>query len=426
MSNNDVQAAHCAHVASVAQWQDRYNSALLGVFGTPQTVLVRGEGPWVFDADGGRYLDLLGGIAVNALGHAHPALTGAVSGQLSTLGHVSNFFATPTQISLAEKLLEISQAPAGSHVFFTNSGTEANEAAFKLARRNNGDGTRTRILALTQSFHGRTMGALALTYKDAYRAPFAPLPGGVEFIPAGDLGALQEAFADGDSVAAVFLEVIQGEGGVRPLPAQYLRAVRDITSEHGALMVVDEVQTGIGRTGAWLAHQNPALATGITPDVVTLAKGLGGGIPIGAMITFGERISSLLSPGQHGTTFGGNPVACAAGLATLHVIERDGLLDHVSELGRWLQDEVAALIARRDSVVASVRGQGLLVGIELRGPWAPAAVDRAREAGFIINAVTPTTIRLAPALIITRDQLASFVEFLATLEPHSLSEGSHQ
>lgn len=406
----------------VAAWSSRYGDALLDVFGPPQTVLVRGEGPYVFDADGKRYLDLLAGIAVNALGHAHPALTGAVSAQLSTLGHVSNFFATPTQIALAERLLAVSKAPAGSRVFFANSGTEANEAAFKLARRNNGDGRRTRILALTQSFHGRTMGALALTHKDAYRAPFEPLPGGVEFIAAGDSAALEEAFQYGDTVAAVFAEVIQGEGGVRPLPADYLRRLRELTTQHGALLVLDEVQTGIGRTGQWLAHQDPALG-GILPDVVTLAKGLGGGIPIGAMITFGPGPSGLFARGQHGTTFGGNPVAAAAGLATLHVIERDGLLAHVRDLGEWLTAQFESLADRPDSVVTGVRGAGLLVGIALRGPWAARTVALARDAGFIINAVTEDTIRLAPPLIVTRDQLETFVTFAASLTPdHFLDE----
>ncbi|GAA2234342.1 acetylornithine transaminase [Rarobacter faecitabidus] len=415
-------AASTGGLASVSGWTQRYTGALLDVFGPPQTVLVRGEGAYVFDADGKRYLDLLAGIAVNALGHAHPALTGAVSAQLSTLGHVSNFFATPTQIGLAEKLLEVSGAPEGSRVFFTNSGTEANEAAFKLARRNNESGNRTRILALTQSFHGRTMGALALTSKAAYREPFEPLPGGVEFIEAGDITALEAAFANGETVAAVFLEVIQGEGGVRQLPVDYLRRVRELTRQHGALFVVDEVQTGIGRTGNWLAFQDPVIGGGIVPDVVTLAKGLGGGIPIGALVTFGPGPSGLFSRGQHGTTFGGNPVAAAAGLATLHVIERDGLLDSVRALGACLVDEFSALAANADTVVADVRGAGLLLGVELTGEWAAAVVALAREAGFIVNAVTPSTIRIAPPLIVTREQLQTFIDFVVGLSPERLAE----
>ncbi|HET8615114.1 MAG TPA: acetylornithine transaminase, partial [Actinomycetales bacterium] len=269
-----------------SHWQERYAHALLGVYGTPQRVLVRGEGAYVWDADGRRYLDLLGGIATNALGHAHPTLVGAVTAQLSTLGHVSNFFATPPQVALAERLLALIEAPDGSRVFFANSGGEANEAAFKLARRTG----RPRILALEGAFHGRSMGALALTYKPAYREPFEPLPGGVEHLPFGDVDAL-EAAVDG-SVAAVILEPIQGEAGVRPLPEGYLARARALTAEHGALLVLDEVQTGIGRTGAWFAHTRH----GVVPDVVTLAKGLGGGLPIGAVVAFGHRTAELLGP----------------------------------------------------------------------------------------------------------------------------------
>ncbi|MCB1128637.1 MAG: aminotransferase class III-fold pyridoxal phosphate-dependent enzyme, partial [Verrucomicrobiae bacterium] len=249
MSSNETQLAEAAASTLVTQssgadWLARYSSSLMGVFGTPQRVLVRGAGCLVWDADGKEYLDLLGGIAVNALGHAHPFVTSVISSQLSTLGHVSNFFTSPTQIALAEKLLAISQAPAGSKVFFANSGTEANEAAFKLARRNSGDGKRTKILALEGAFHGRTMGALALTAKEAYRAPFEPLPGGVVHIPFGDIEALRAAVDD--STAAVFLEPIQGEAGVRPLGADYLRAAREATTAAGALLILDEVQTGIG------------------------------------------------------------------------------------------------------------------------------------------------------------------------------------
>jgi acetylornithine/N-succinyldiaminopimelate aminotransferase len=256
-----------------SEWLARYSTSLMGVFGTPQRVLVRGAGCLVWDADGKEYLDLLGGIAVNALGHANPFVTSVISSQLSTLGHVSNFFTSPTQIALAEKLLALSNAPAGSKVFFTNSGTEANEAAFKLARRNAGSaGTpRTKIIALEGAFHGRTMGALALTAKEAYRAPFEPLPGGVVHIPFGDIEALEAAVDE--TVAAVFLEPIQGEAGVRPLPAGYLRAARELTTKAGALLILDEVQTGIGRTGKWLASED----AGIVPDAITLAKGLGGG-----------------------------------------------------------------------------------------------------------------------------------------------------
>ncbi len=333
----------------------------MDTFGPPQRVLVRGEGAYVWDADGKRYLDLLAGIAVNALGHAHPTLTAAISAQLGTLGHVSNFFGTPTQIALAERLLGLCRAPEGSRVFFTNSGTEANEAVVKMARRTG----RPRILALEGAFHGRTMGALALTAKAAYREPFEPLPGGVEFLPFGDVDALEAALAD--DVAALVVEPIQGEAGVRPLPPGYLARARELTAAHGTLLVLDEVQTGMGRTGAWLAHHHPHIGGGITPDVVTLAKGLGGGFPVGAVVAYGERAATLLGRGQHGTTFGGNPVAAAAALATIGVIERDGLLAHVSAIGRRLRDG-----DRRGGPPAGRRGPG-------RGPAHRGRAARARR-----------------------------------------------
>ncbi|WP_159616081.1 acetylornithine transaminase [Arthrobacter zhaoguopingii] len=385
--------------ASGADWLARYGSSLLGVFGTPQRVLVRGSGCTVEDADGNTYLDLLGGIAVNTLGHAHPFVASVVSAQLATLGHVSNFFTSPTQIALAEKLLALAGAPDGSRVFFSNSGTEATEAAFKLARRN-GSPTRTRILALDGAFHGRSMGALALTAKPAYREPFQPLPGGVEHLPFGDPEALLDAVDD--TVAAVFLEPIQGEAGVRPLPPGYLRRARAATAEHGALLILDEVQTGIGRTGTWFAHQ----AEGIVPDAMTLAKGLGGGFPIGALMTYGPA-SGLLTAGQHGTTFGGNPVAGAAGLATLAVLEETGALDNARNLGELLRAGLAAVPG-----VVEARGAGLLVGFDLDGGYAPAAVQAALNAGFIINSTSERTLRLAPPLILTRPQADSFLEAL--------------
>jgi acetylornithine/N-succinyldiaminopimelate aminotransferase len=386
---------------SGADWLARYSTSLMGVFGTPQRVLVRGAGCLVWDADGKEYLDLLGGIAVNALGHAHPFVTSVISSQLATLGHVSNFFTSPTQIALAEKLLALSKAPAGSKVFFTNSGTEANEAAFKLARRN-GTGTngapRTKIIALEGAFHGRTMGALALTAKEAYRAPFEPLPGGVVHIPFGDLAALEAAVDE--TVAAVFLEPIQGEAGVRPLPPGYLKAAREATTRAGALLILDEVQTGIGRTGKWLASED----AGIVPDAVTLAKGLGGGFPIGALLTFGEQTSSLLSAGQHGTTFGGNPVATAAALATLHAIESQRVLENATAVGEHLRTRLAAI-----NGVTEVRGEGLLIGFDLDADVAPAVVTAGLDAGFILNSPGPRTIRLAPPLVLTTDQANTFL-----------------
>ena len=384
----------------------RYSRSMIGVFGTPQRVLVRGEGTHVWDADGKEYLDLLGGIAVNALGHAHPDVVAALTKQAGTLVHVSNFFATPTQIELAERLLQLAQAPEGSGVFFTNSGTESNEAAFKIARRTG----RPRILALEKSFHGRTMGALALTHKEAYRAPFEPLPGGVEFLPAGDVAALEAALAPGD-VAALVLEPIQGEAGVLPLPEGYLRAARELTARHGALLILDEVQTGVGRTGEWFAHQ---AIGGLQPDVMTLAKGLGGGFPIGAVLTFGEHATGLLSPGQHGTTFGGNPLGAAVSLAVLGTLAEDGLLEKARTLGTQLQARILEL-AGRDPRITGVRGAGLLQGITLAAPIAPQVVVAALEHGFILNAANPSTLRLAPPLIITDEELGSFVEALPDL-----------
>jgi len=395
---------------SGAEWLNRYSSSLMGVFGTPQRVLVRGAGCLVWDADGKEYLDLLGGIAVNAMGHAHPFVTSVISSQLATLGHVSNFFTSPTQIALAEKLLELSKAPAGSKVFFANSGTEAVEAAFKLARRNSGAGAdgsvkpRTKIIALEGAFHGRTMGALALTAKEAYRAPFEPLPGGVVHIPFGDVDALVDAIDE--TTAAVFLEPIQGEAGVRPLPVGYLQAAREATTKAGALLILDEVQTGIGRTGKWLASED----AGIVPDAVTLAKGLGGGFPIGALVTFGPETSSLLTAGQHGTTFGGNPVATAAALATLHAIESQRVLDNVRAVGEHLRSKLAGVDG-----VTEVRGEGLLIGFDLDADIAPAVVTAGLAAGFIVNSPGPRTIRLAPPLILTVEQADSFIKALPTL-----------
>lgn len=379
-----------------AAWTARYGQALMNTFGSPQRVLVRGEGCYVWDADGRRYLDLLAGLAVNALGHAHPLLVSAVTAQLATLGHVSNFFASAPQIALAERLLDL--VGGAGRVFFTNSGTEANEAAFKIARRTG----RPKIVATEGGFHGRSMGALALTGKAAIREPFEPLPGGVTFVPFGDAEAL-EAAVDGDT-AAVFLEPVQGEGGVVPAPAGYLAAAREITERAGTLLVIDEIQTGIGRTGDWFGHT----AEGIVPDVVTVAKGLGGGFPIGACIGLG-RAADLLGPGTHGTTFGGNPVAAAAGLAVLHAVERDGLLENARTVGAHLR---AGVLGLGHPLVRAARGRGLLLGIELAAPLAGEVLGEALGAGFIVNAVRPDTIRLAPPLILDTGQAD---EFLAAL-----------
>ncbi len=404
--------ASTGQVGSATEWTQRYTRAVMDTFGPPQRVLVRGDGVWVWDADGRRYLDLLGGIAVNVLGHAHPTLTAAVSAQLGTLGHISNFFASPAQIALAERLLEVAGAPPGSRVFLTNSGTEAIEAAVKLTRRHS-DGARPRLLALDGAFHGRSLGALALTSKAAYREPFEPLGSQVEFLPFGDLDALRAAFAhDGERVAALVAEPVQGEAGVRPLPPGYLAEARRLTTAHGALLVLDEVQSGMGRTGTWFAHQQAELGGGIVPDAVAVAKGLGGGFPVGALIAYGPQAAGLLGRGQHGSTFGGNPVAAAAALATTGVVERDGLLAHVTELGQTWR---AALRELDHPLVRDVRGLGLLIGVELVAPVAPAAAARALEGGIIVNAATPTTLRLAPPFILTGADADLFTQFLGTL-----------
>lgn len=387
---------------------DRYGRSVMGTYGTPQRVLVRGEGAIVWDAEGRRYLDLLAGIATNALGHAHPALVSAVTQQISTLGHVSNFFATRPQVELAERLLAVLRAPEDSRVFFCNSGAEANEAAFKMARRTG----RPRVVAAVDAFHGRTMGALSLTSKAAYREPFSPLVPGVEHVPYGDVGALAGAVTE--DVSAVFLEPVLGEGGVRPAPDGYLAAAREITQRAGALLVLDEVQTGIGRTGAWFAHQLPGLGLpdGVLPDVVTVAKGLGGGIPVGAAVALGEPASALLGVGQHGTTFGGNPVAAAAGLAVLDTVEREGLLAHAAALGSRLERAVQLLA---HPLVARTRGRGLLQAIVLRRAVAADVVARALDAGFLVNAVAPDAVRLAPPLVLTEAQLDEFTGALPAL-----------
>ena len=376
----------------------RYAEALMNTFGPPKLVLARGEGATVWDEDGKAYVDLLGGIAVNSLGHAHPALVGAITGQLQTLGHVSNFFATEPQVTLAERLLGILGATGNGKVFFTNSGAEANEAAFKLTRRTG----RTHVVATEGAFHGRTMGSLALTAKEAYREPFEPLPGGVTFVPYGDADALAAAVTE--DTAAVILEPLQGEAGVVAPPLDYLAKARAITSAKGALLWLDEIQTGIGRTGAWFAHQNAAVADAIErADIVTVAKGLAGGFPIGACIATGAA-ADLLQPGNHGTTFGGNPVAAAAALAVLDTIENDGLLDRATDVGRRLCDGLAA-----DERVTEVRGAGLLIGLDLTEAASAEVFAAALEAGFIVNNPTPERLRLAPPLVLTDEQADSFL-----------------
>lgn len=370
--------------------QQRWQAVMMDNYGTPALELVRGEGATVFDADGAAYLDLVGGIAVNALGHAHPAVVRAVSEQVGTLGHTSNLYINPVGVELAETLLDI--AGLSGKVLFCNSGAEAVEAAIKLTRLTG----KSKIVACDGGFHGRTMGALAVTGQPAKREPFEPLLPGVTHVPFGDIAALESA-VDGDT-AAVFVEPVLGEGGVVPAPDGYLRAARDITTAAGALLVLDEVQSGIGRLGSWFAFQQ----AGITPDVVTLAKGLGGGLPLGAVIGVGQA-GELLRPGQHGTTFGGNPIACAAGLAVIATIREQGLLDRVATLGK----ELAAGLQRLDHpLVSEIRGSGLLLGIGLTKPVAATVATAAQRAGYLVNPVKPDTIRLAPPFIITEQQIA--------------------
>lgn len=383
-------------------WRQRYTDALLPVFATPPLLIVRGEGCHVWDDAGRRYLDMQGGIAVNAIGHAQPDLVAAIADQAATLIHDSNLLATGPQIALAEKLIALTGGDPATRVFFANSGTEANEAAFKLARRNNGDGSRTRILALTHSFHGRTMGALAMTAKDALRTPFDPMPAGVEFIE-----PTVEALADAvdDRVAALILETVQGEGGVLPLPDGFLAAARAATEAAGALLIVDEVQTGMGRTGDWFGYQE----SGVQPDAITLAKGLAGGVPIGALVTFG-RASTLFARGDHGSTFGGNALATRAALTVIGVIERDGLLLSVRTQSRALVRELPGALG---PLFAGVRGRGLMLGVALTAPRAADLVVAARERGVILNATDPETIRLVPPLVFGDEERSELLTAIA-------------
>ena len=385
---------------SSSQWKASYADVMMGSYSPPLAVLARGEGCRVWDVDGKRYLDFLGGIAVNSLGYAHPVLVDAVATQMATLSHVSNYFATRPQIELAARLCRLTGAGDTGRVFFGNSGAEAMEAAFKLARLNNDGGTRTRIVALTNSFHGRTMGSLALTGKPALQAPFGPMPVGVEHIDS-TIEAL-EATID-DTVAALIFEPIKGEAGVVDLPEGFIVRARELTQKHGVLLIIDEIQTGIARTGSWFAYQKH----GILPDAVAMAKGLGGGVPIGALVTFG-RASELYRPGHHGSTFGGNPLVTAAALAVLGEIERAGLLANAEVRGAQLRDGITAL---GSPLIAAVRGQGLLIGIGLVDPVAKRLSAAALELGLIVNAANESSIRLAPPLIIGDEEVS---EFLAT------------
>jgi acetylornithine/N-succinyldiaminopimelate aminotransferase len=376
----------------------RWEAVMMNNYGTPPMALASGDGAVVTDVDGKTYVDLLGGIAVNVLGHRHPAVIDAVTQQMSTLGHTSNLYATEPGIALAEELVALLGTEAQTRVFFCNSGTEANEVAFKITRLTG----RTKLVAAQEAFHGRTMGSLALTGQPSKQAPFAPLPGEVTHVPYGDADALAAAVDDG--TAAVFLEPIMGESGVVVPPEGYLVAAREITARHGALLVLDEVQTGMGRTGAFFAHQHD----GITPDVVTLAKGLGGGLPIGACLAIGPA-ADLLTPGLHGSTFGGNPVCTAAALAVVRALAAEDLVRRAEVLGKSLRHGIEAI---GHPLVDHVRGRGLLVGIVLTAPHAKEAEAAARKAGYLVNAAAPNVIRLAPPLIITESQIDGFVAAL--------------
>jgi acetylornithine aminotransferase len=386
-------------MTATEQLQDRYAAAIMLTYGIPPVALARGSGCTVWDVDGNSYLDLIAGLAVSSLGHGHPALVAAVSDQMGRLAHTSNLFLHERQVELAERLVGL--LSTDGRVFFTNSGTEANEAALKLVRRRQGP-DRPVIVAAEHGFHGRSMGSLAITGKESIRVPFSPFGFDVRFVPYGDAAALTSAV--GPDCAAVFLEPTLGEGGVVPPPPGYLKAARTACDEAGALLVLDEIQSGIGRTGEWFAHQGE----GVTPDVLTLAKGLGGGLPIGACIGLGAQGTGL-SRGEHGSTFGGNPVACAAALAVLDTIEKDGLLASVTQVGGQLRSDVEAT---GHPLVRGVRGSGLWLAIVLTSPVSAAVEAAARRSGFLVNAVQPDAVRIAPPLVLSAPEAASFTAAL--------------
>ncbi|GGF41070.1 acetylornithine transaminase [Subtercola lobariae] len=380
-----------------ASWVDTFNESMMRTMGQPLALLTHGRGAFVWDENEKEYLDFLAGIAVNSLGHAHPVVIEAVTRQVSTLAHVSNYFSTRPQLALAERLKRITGAGAEGRAYFCNSGAEANEAAFKLARLNSSP-TRSKIVSLKNSFHGRTMGALALTGKSDMQAPFQPMPGGVVHIDS-TIEAL-EATID-DSVAALFLEPIKGEAGVIDLPAGYLARARELTEQHGVLLILDEIQTGVGRTGRWFAYEHD----NIKPDAVTIAKGMAGGIPIGSLVTFGWA-SELFQRGMHGSTFGGNPLATATANAVLAEIEESDLVDNAQRKGIALHERIAAL---QSPLIADIRGKGLLIGLGLSEPIALKLAAAAMDAGLIINAANESSIRMAPPLIIRDLEVDVFI-----------------
>ncbi|MFF5264119.1 acetylornithine transaminase [Actinomadura viridis] len=383
----------------------RYEAAFMPNYGVPPLALARGEGSLVWDVDGNVYLDLIAGIAVSSLGHGHPALVEAVSAQAAGLAHTSNLFLHEPEVLLAEKLLEL--LGADGRVFLSNSGTEANEAALKLAIKYGKAGGRSYFVAAENGFHGRTLGALSLTGKAAIRDPFGPYALDVRFVPYGDADALRAAVTE--DCAAVFLEPTQGEAGVVPPPPGYLTAAREICDTTGALLVADEIQSAIGRSGAWFAFRHELTAA--TPDILTLAKGLGGGLPIGACVAFGPH-AALFAKGDHGSTFGGNPVSAAAALAVIATIEKEGLLGHVTAVGERLGEGIGALA---HPLLAGVRGRGLWRGLVLTADRAAAVEAAARDAGFLVNALQPAAVRLAPPLILTHEQARSFVDALPAI-----------
>ncbi|MER5421530.1 acetylornithine transaminase [Streptosporangium roseum] len=382
---------------------ERFEAAFMPNYGVPPVALARGEGSKAWDVDGREYLDLIGGIAVSSLGHAHPALVAAVSAQVATLAHTSNLFLHEPEVLLAERLLGLLGAPA--RVFLTNSGTEANEAALKLAIKYGKSTGRGYFVAAENAFHGRTLGALSLTGKPSIRDQFGPFPADVRFVPYGDADALKNAVTA--ECAAVFLEPTQGEAGVVPPPDGYFRAAREICDATGALLVADEIQSAIGRTGHWFAHQHD----GVLPDVLTLAKGLGGGMPIGACVGFGPA-GTIFAKGDHGSTFGGNPVSAAAALAVLDTIDRDGLLEHVRTVGAQLAEGIAAI---DHPLLKGVRGRGLWLAIVLTADRSAQVQTAAQHAGFLVNAIQPDAVRLAPPLVITSEQIAAFVAALPAI-----------
>ncbi|MFI0356603.1 acetylornithine transaminase [Actinomadura sp. 9N407] len=392
----------------------RYETAFMPNYGVPPLALARGEGSRVWDADGNAYLDLIAGIAVSSLGHGHPALVEAVTAQVTALAHTSNLFLNEPEVRLAEKLREL--LDADGRVFLCNSGTEANEAALKLAIKYGKSNGRSCFVAAENGFHGRSMGALSLTGKASIREPFGPYALDVRFVPYGDAAALKAAVTD--ECAAVFLEPTQGEAGVVPPPDGYFAAAREICDATGALLVADEIQSAIGRTGTWFAFRNEL--PDATPDILTLAKGLGGGLPIGACVAFG-RHGEIFAKGDHGSTFGGNPVGAAAALAVIETIEKDGLLDHVTAVGERLAGGIAAI---GHPLLAGLRGRGLWRGLVLTEARSGAVEAAARSAGFLVNALQPDAVRLAPPLILTHEQAQSFVDALpAILDAASEKEG---